>query len=122
MCATRYDYINRPSQKEIVNLCYGVHNLLEPARAVVACPIIVTSGFRCAALNKAVGGVSNSQHLTGNAADIKPSDPTKFDALWAFLSAHPLTDQLLGGRGWLHVSWCIGRQPRNYCKKYYYNY
>lgn len=33
-------------------------------------PVIVTSGIRCAAHNKNVGGVANSQHLGGDAADL----------------------------------------------------
>lgn len=32
-------------------------------------PVVVTSGYRCEALNKAVGGVPNSQHMVGEAAD-----------------------------------------------------
>ena len=36
--------------------------------------INVTSGFRCSKLNKAVGGVSNSAHLYGYAADTQPSN------------------------------------------------
>ena len=34
-------------------------------------PIIINSGFRSAAVNKAVGGVPTSNHLTGCAADIR---------------------------------------------------
>ena len=34
-------------------------------------PIIVNSGFRSAAVNKEVGGVANSNHLTGCAVDIR---------------------------------------------------
>ena len=34
-------------------------------------PIIINSGFRSAAVNKAVGGVPSSNHLTGCAADIR---------------------------------------------------
>ena len=36
-------------------------------------PIEVTSGFRCWKVNEAVGGVKNSQHLAGQAADIVPA-------------------------------------------------
>lgn len=39
-------------------------------------PIVVTSGYRCSSHNKAVGGASNSQHLTGRAADISPLNKT----------------------------------------------
>ena len=52
---------------------------LETLRTQLGLPIFVASGYRCPAHNKAVGGVSNSQHLLGKAADItvkamKPGD------------------------------------------------
>lgn len=49
------------------NLC---QQFLEPLREHFGIPVIISSGYRCPALNRAVGGVSNSQHLTGEAADI----------------------------------------------------
>lgn len=47
-----------------------VEKLLEPLRLCFGSAIQVSSGFRCADLNRLVGGVANSQHLTGEAADI----------------------------------------------------
>lgn len=44
---------------------------LESLRGKIARPVHVLSGLRCAKHNKAVGGVKNSQHLTGKAADIR---------------------------------------------------
>lgn len=49
-----------------------VDNILDPLRAAWGSGIKVTSGYRCPALNKAVGGAKASAHLTGYAADIKP--------------------------------------------------
>jgi uncharacterized protein YcbK (DUF882 family) len=43
---------------------------LEELRAKLNAPIIITSGYRCEKHNRDVGGVRNSQHLYGNAADI----------------------------------------------------
>lgn len=43
---------------------------LDELRARIGAPIIVTSGYRCPEHNAAVGGVPNSQHVLGNAADI----------------------------------------------------
>lgn len=60
---------NIPTMQAVVNMTYGCHMLLEPARQVVG-PIIINSGFRCSRVNALVGGVSNSQHLLGQAADI----------------------------------------------------
>jgi len=53
----------------IKNLCVQV---LEPLRAHIQTPVLITSGYRCRRLNKAVGGIWNSQHLAGEAADIQP--------------------------------------------------
>jgi len=110
---------NMPSLQAVANLTYGCQLLLEPARSVVG-PIIVTSGFRNARVNALVGGVSNSQHLTGQAADIRPKDPAQFQRLVALLKASPYTDQLLTGPGWLHVSWNPFAQPRHIVRIGYY--
>lgn len=55
------------AQAAIRNL---VEKLLEPLRGCFGSAIQVSSGFRCADLNRLVGGVANSQHLTGEGADI----------------------------------------------------
>lgn len=60
---------NTPSPGELDNL-RTLANYLEEVRALADSPIIVTSGFRCAALNEAVGGVPTSFHRKGLAADI----------------------------------------------------
>lgn len=44
--------------------------LLEQIREVTENPIVITSGRRCEAHNKACKGKPKSQHLYGNAADI----------------------------------------------------
>ena len=110
---------NKPTVQQISNMMYGCSNLLEPARQVVG-PIIINSGFRNADVNRRVGGVKNSQHLQGQAADIRPKDPTQFHRLVEFLKAHKLTDQLLTGNGWLHISWKPFATPRHYVRIDYY--
>ena len=44
---------------------------LEDLRAYLEMPIKITSGYRCAKHNKAVGGATHSQHMRGKAADIQ---------------------------------------------------
>ena len=110
---------NKPTLQDVSNMTYGCIMLLEPARQVVG-PIIINSGFRCEAVNRRVGGVRNSQHLIGQAADIRPKDPAQFQRLVDFLKAHDLTDQLLTGSGWLHVSWSPFATPRHYIRIGYY--
>ena len=46
-------------------------NALEELRDGVDKPIIILSGYRCPNSNKMANGVSHSQHLLGNAADIR---------------------------------------------------
>ena len=66
---------NVPTMQHVVNMTYGCHMLLEPARQAIGCPILINSGFRNADVNRRVGGVANSQHQQGQAADIRPKDP-----------------------------------------------
>ena len=110
---------NIPTMQVVANLTYGCHLLLEPARQIVG-PIIINSGFRSETVNRKVGGVRNSQHLIGQAADIRPKDPAQFQRLVDFLKAHALTDQLLTGSTWLHISWNPFTQPRRYIRIGYY--
>lgn len=110
---------NIPTMQDVANMTYGCIMLLEPARLEVG-PIIINSGFRNSRVNRLVGGVSNSQHLIGQAADIRPKDPAQFQRLVDFLKAHALTDQLLTGSTWLHISWNPFAQPRRYIRIGYY--
>lgn len=54
----------------VANIYTLVDNVLDPLRDIIDIPIYVNSGYRCTELNKAVGGVDNSQHMRGLAADI----------------------------------------------------
>ena len=110
---------NKPSLQHVANMTYGCLMLLEPAREAVG-PIIINSGFRNPRVNALVGGVNGSQHLLGQAADIRPRDPAKFQPLVDFLRHHALTDQLLTGLGWLHISWAPFRPPRHDIRIGYY--
>ena len=106
---------NKPTMQQVVNMTYGCHLLLEPARLVVG-PIIINSGFRNSRVNALVGGVKSSQHLQGCAADIRPRDTAQFQRLITFLKDHELTDQLLTGNGWLHISWSPFATPRHFVR------
>lgn len=68
--ATKLGIKNIPSEEAISNLRALCVNVLEPARKLLNAPIYVNSGFRGPELNAAVGGVLNSQHRYGQAADI----------------------------------------------------
>ena len=101
--AKKLDIDNTPSQEVIENLNLLVDNILDPAREKLKEPIYVNSGFRCEELNKYVGGVKNSGHLYGNAADIYCKDMNK---LWEILTKMEF-DQLIKYKykGFYHVSY-----------------
>lgn len=107
--AKRLGIDNTPSDTVIVNLLSLAQTILQPLRDHLGEPLTVNSGYRSPALNAAVGGVKNSQHLTGEAVDIKaPDRPTALSWLvWVSLNLD--FDQAIverNGRGsvWLHVS------------------
>jgi cobalamin biosynthesis protein CbiG len=68
---------NEPTAAVADNLVRLVENVLDPLRIAYGKPITVNSGYRSKALNRLVGGVSNSQHLEGKAADIVGTPNTK---------------------------------------------
>jgi len=98
---------NIPGAEEIANLEHLVDAVLDPAREAIKCPINVTSGFRNPAVNRAVGGAENSQHVWGEAADLDTADNAK---LFAWIRKNSDFDQLIWEFGsetepkWIHVS------------------
>jgi hypothetical protein len=69
--AARKGMNNQPAagSKELSNLT-RLAGVLEQVRALVGRPIVVTSGYRSKAVNKAIGGSTTSAHMSGLAADI----------------------------------------------------
>lgn len=70
--ATAQHIDNTPTLTTVAYLQQLCENILEPLRDAYGKPIIVSSGFRSQALNKAINGAKNSQHMLGQAADIVP--------------------------------------------------
>lgn len=103
--------INNNPNKEIENnLNQLITNILDPLREAWGNPIIVSSGYRCSALNKAVGGASTSQHLLGQAADIHTKSNSREDnkKLFELIKSLKLPyDQLINEYNykWIHVSY-----------------
>lgn len=56
---------------------------LQKCRDLFGRPMLITSGYRCESYNMQVGGVKDSEHLKGNAADIAVTAETKYDLLAA---------------------------------------
>jgi uncharacterized protein YcbK (DUF882 family) len=83
------------------NLMALVENVLEPAREKLGGAIIVNSGYRCERHNRDVGGVANSQHLRGEAADVRCEDNKR---LAKIIVEADRFDQLIIYPTFIHVS------------------
>ena len=112
--------INAPGVDEVCNMCALVHHVLQPLRDAMQEPIKIGSGYRCTNLNHAVGGVGNSQHIRGQAADLCiDGDKVKGKRWFDWIRAHCDFDQLIwehNARGsyWVHVSFrSDGKNRRN---------
>ena len=79
-----------------------VREVLDPVCEKLGMPIVVNSGYRCEKHNKDVGGVKNSQHLRGEAADIHCSDNERLKQL---IIENGKFDQLITYPTFLHVSY-----------------
>ena len=112
--------INAPGVDEVCTMCALVHHVLQPLRDAMGEPIKIGSGYRCTKLNQAVGGVANSQHIRGQAADLCiDGDKVKGKRWFDWIRAHCDFDQLIwehNARGsyWVHVSFrSDGKNRRN---------
>ena len=99
---------NAAPAEAVVWLRLLTERVLDPLRRAWGGPLRVTSGYRCPALNRAVGGATRSQHLLGQAADITAGSRSDNLRLLALLKHLQLpVDQVInehGGR-WLHISY-----------------
>lgn len=85
-------------------------NVLQPLRDAWGKPLKVNSGYRCKALNAAVGGVPTSQHVKGEAADMAAGDPVKLARLAVKLGL-PF-DQMILYPSFVHFSHRLNGEQR----------
>lgn len=108
LCASNYPkFQTQPTTQQICNLAYLCGSVLQPLREFLGQPVIITSGFRSKSLNKHVGGVSNSKHLQGFAADIHVKSEEHARKMFDFLKNIRQIDSCLFEQSssvqWLHV-------------------
>lgn len=60
-----------PSEEIVSNLKDLCIHILQPVRDYLKKPLTITCGYRCPRVNTGVGGATNSQHMVGQAADVK---------------------------------------------------
>lgn len=109
--ATAKGIRNIPGTQEVANLTALAVMVLQPLRDWWGKDVKIGSGYRSAKLNEAVGGVKNSQHMTGQAADLCiDGDKDKGMRWFSYIRNHLEFDQLIWeknaktGNYWVHVS------------------
>lgn len=97
-----------PSPSVVANLTALAVNVLDAVRELIGMPLSDSSGYRCPELNTMEGGMPNSQHLFGEAADIYCALTP--DELYAKIKASNIIfDELIiehdsHGNRWVHIS------------------
>ena len=109
--AKRLGLDNTPNEDEKEKLKKLAIEILQPIRDAWKSPIIVNSAFRSEQVNKAVGGVKNSQHRLGEAADItiggKDRNRKLFNFIYKLINQGKIkVGQLIDeyNYSWIHVS------------------
>jgi hypothetical protein len=118
--AKRHNIDNTPTPTVVANLQALVTNILDPLREKWGAPIIVTSAYRCTKLNFVLGGAAHSQHVIGQAADIRTVSDSPDDnmaLLRCIAKANLPFDQLIceypdaeNRPNWIHISY--SKYPR----------
>ena len=105
--ARRLGIVNIAPPEAVANLERLVAEVLDPLREAWGGPVHVNSGYRCQALNRAVGGRPRSQHMRGLAADVTVGGPAANRRLCELATKLQLPyDQLIDEQhwAWLHIS------------------
>ena len=123
--AKRLGIDNTPDDWTTENLRQVALNVFQPLRDAFGCPIFVSSGYRSADLNRAIGGSKRSQHVEGRALDL---DADVFGRctnaqIFNWLKENVEFDQLIWEFGdednpdWVHVSFVYDGVNRRRCLK-----
>ena len=104
--ALRRGIDNTPSAEVLANLKALCENIMQPLRDWYGKPINITSGYRSPALNRAIKGAANSDHMRGQAVDftLPKEDYAKvFDWLRNNVQFTQIIDEF--GFSWIHISY-----------------
>lgn len=124
MTTTSSGLANQPASPQVLaNMRTLCEQILEKVRAHYGRPVIIHSGYRSPAVNKAVGGSPTSQHVKGEAVDFHVSGHSVYEvATW--ISETLDYDQLilenflpgLPTSGWVHCSFAINNRGQDLTK------
>lgn len=117
LTATQHRGIDNTPPSDVLENLKTTANQLEAVRALLGCPLIISSGYRCAELNRAVGGQPNSQHLTGQAVDfIAPQFGTPAEVTAKLAASGLKFDQLIKEFDrWTHISFAPNPRGQKLC-------
>lgn len=102
--AARHGIDNTPPLS-IIECLKSTCGQLEGVRALFGHPLLISSGYRSPALNAALGGVPNSAHVEGHAADfICPDAGTPVELCGRIVASGIRYDQLIQEGTWVHIS------------------
>ena len=108
---------NMPDINSLDNMLELIVNCLQPIRDLIKKPMIITSGFRCAAVNILVGGAEKSQHTKGQAVDFKIDGMKPAEIVSIIKESGIEFDQLINEYdSWVHVSYSKGKNRRQVLK------
>lgn len=107
MFATQHREIDNTPPPEIVTTLQATAQHMEKVRHLLGDRVIsVSSGYRCRALNRAVGGASVSAHLTGYAVDFNCYGfGTPLEVCRHLAATDLVFDQMIEEGTWVHLSW-----------------
>jgi hypothetical protein len=109
--ATRLKIDNTPSAEVLANMRLVARMCFEPLREWYGKPITINSFYRSPALNRALRGARNSDHIKGFAIDIDTPSNAENKKLFEWCKANLKFSQLIWeygnsqGPGWLHISY-----------------
>jgi zinc D-Ala-D-Ala carboxypeptidase len=123
--AKRLGIDNTPDEWTTENLRQVAINIFQPLREAFGCPIYVSSGYRSAELNTAIGGSSRSQHVEGRALDLDADvyGGCTNSQIFNWIKENLEFDQLIWEFGdddnpdWVHVSYVYDGINRKRCLK-----
>lgn len=104
---------NTPTPEALDNLTHKTAFSMEYVRSLFNLPIAVSSGFRCDALNKIVGGVAISAHTRGLAVDFTIPSVELMDVYKAIRDSQIDYDQLIFENTWLHIGFDVPGRRQN---------
>jgi zinc D-Ala-D-Ala carboxypeptidase len=117
--AARMGIDNTPPEEVIPKLTFLCSQILEPLREKIDKPIIVTSGYRCVELSKAIGSSENSQHCKGEAVDIEALGMSTLNLAEMIINHFDFDQCILEcytpgdmNSGWVHASLTSGENRK----------